>query len=99
MQLGGAAGTLDQLGEHADAIVRSMAADLGLGVATPWHTQREAWVGLACDLGLLTGTVGKIARDIALLSQGEVGEVAEPEQAGRGRLERECPTSAIPWPR
>ena len=84
LQLGGAAGTLDQLGEHADAIVRSMAADLGLGVATPWHTQREAWVGLACDLGLLTGTVGKIARDIALLSQGEVGEVAEPEQAGRG---------------
>ncbi len=84
LQLGGAAGTLEQFGDDADAIMQHMARDLGVAASAPWHTQREAWVGLACDLGLLAGSVGKIARDISLLSQGEVGELAEPHAAGRG---------------
>jgi 3-carboxy-cis,cis-muconate cycloisomerase len=39
---------------------------------------------LGCELGLMTGSLGKIAVDIALLGQYEVGEVAEPSEPGRG---------------
>ena len=84
LQLGGAAGTLEMFGEYGEAIARFMARDLGLAFSAQWHTQRETWIGLACELGLLAGSTGKIARDIALLSQAEVGEVAEPHEAGRG---------------
>ena len=85
LQLGGAVGTLATLGDKGPAVARRMAADLGLGFAPgAWHTQRDAWVALGCEVGVLCGSFGKIATDIALLAQGEVGEVAEPAGAGRG---------------
>ena len=46
--------------------------------------QRDEWLALGCEVGLLCGAVGKLARDVALLSQAEIGEVAEPSGAGRG---------------
>ena len=49
-----------------------------------WHTQRDEWVALGCELGLLVGSLGKIARDISLMGQFEVNEVAEPSEPGRG---------------
>lgn len=67
------------------AVVQRVADELGLGNAgATWHTQRDEWVALGCELGLLTGSLGKIARDIALMGQYEVGEVAEPTEPGRG---------------
>jgi 3-carboxy-cis,cis-muconate cycloisomerase len=39
---------------------------------------------LVCAFGVLTGALGKMARDISLLMQGEVGEAAEPGGSGRG---------------
>ncbi|MEF7616165.1 lyase family protein [Aquincola sp. MAHUQ-54] len=89
IQLGGAAGTLAQMqrqGRHPRAAVRArMAAALGLrDGGTQWHTQRDEWVALGCELALVTGSLGKVACDIALLSQYEVGEVAEPGETGRG---------------
>src|SRR5262249_55064996 len=76
VQLGGAAGTLAVIGPRALEVVSALAADLGVGVpAVPWHTQRDRLVELASILGLLAGTLGKIARDLVLLSQTEVAEV------------------------
>ena len=62
-----------------------MAKELGLGdPGATWHTQRDEWVGLGCELGILAGSLGKIATDVALMGQYEVREVAEPSEPGRG---------------
>jgi 3-carboxy-cis,cis-muconate cycloisomerase len=85
LQLGGAVGTRAALGEHADAVAAAMAQALQLRApAAAWHTQRDELVALACELGVLAGSLGKIAKDIALMSQGEIGELAEGRAEGRG---------------
>jgi 3-carboxy-cis,cis-muconate cycloisomerase len=85
VQLGGAAGTLASLGDAGPAVTAALARELDLGVPTgPWHTQRDALCECASALGILTASLGKLARDLALLAQTEVGEVAEPASAGRG---------------
>lgn len=85
LQLGGAVGTRAALGEHGAAIARHMAGALGLGCPlASWHTQRDDWVRLGLEVAVLTGSLGKIATDLALMAQGEVGELAEPAGAGRG---------------
>ena len=51
---------------------------------SPWHAHRDRLATLACALGVACGTLGKIARDLALLGQTEVGEAVEsPAEAGR----------------
>ncbi len=85
LQLGGAVGTLAVMGEHGDAVARRLADDLGLKVAdAPWHTQRDEWVRLGLEVAVLTGSLGKIATDLSLMAQGEIGELAEPSGNGRG---------------
>jgi len=85
LQLGGAVGTLSTLGDRGDAVMRRVAAELGLRAPEgAWHTQRDDWAALGCEVGVLCGSLGKIALDIALLAQAEVGEMAEPGGAGRG---------------
>ncbi|HEX7866145.1 MAG TPA: 3-carboxy-cis,cis-muconate cycloisomerase [Variovorax sp.] len=85
LQLGGAIGTLAQMKGQGAAVRKRMARELGLGdPGATWHTQRDEWVALGCELGLVTGSLGKIAVDIALLGQYEVAEVAEPSEPGRG---------------
>jgi 3-carboxy-cis,cis-muconate cycloisomerase len=85
VQLGGAVGTLAQMKGKGAQVTALMAKELDLNAPdAAWHTQRDEWVALACELGLLVGSLGKIARDIALMGQYEVGEVAEPAEAGRG---------------
>ena len=85
LQLGGAVGTRAALGEHGDAVAAGMAnlLDLRLPPAA-WHTQRDELVALGCELGVLAGSLGKIAKDVSLMAQGEVGELAEPSGGGRG---------------
>lgn len=85
LQLGGAVGTLAALGEHGPGVARRMAALLELPAPQgAWHTQRDDWVRLGCEVGVLCGALGKVARDWALLSQAEIGEIAEPSGEGRG---------------
>ncbi|CAN7267923.1 3-carboxy-cis,cis-muconate cycloisomerase [Trinickia sp. LjRoot230] len=85
LQFGGAAGTLASLGEKADAVAQALAHELALPLpALPWHTQRDRFAETATTFGLLTGTLGKIARDVSLQMQTEVGELAEPSGAGKG---------------
>jgi 3-carboxy-cis,cis-muconate cycloisomerase len=85
VQFGGASGTLALLGEKGPAVGRALAKELQLVYPdAPWHTQRDRLAGLVCAFGILTGSLGKMARDISLLMQGEVAEVAEPGGDGRG---------------
>ena len=85
MQFGGATGSLAGLDGKASAVAERLAAVLGLACPPmPWHARREGLAGLAAALAIATGAVGKIARDIALMAQGEVAEAFEPRIAGRG---------------
>jgi len=85
LQFGGASGTLASLGEHASSVAHAMARELDLATPhLPWHAHRDRFVGCATTLGMLTGTLGKIARDISLMSQTEVAELSEPGGPGRG---------------
>ena len=85
LQFGGAVGTLAALGDAGDAVARRLGDRLGLAVPpAAWHTQRDSWVALGCAVAVLCGSLGKIGRDLALLAQGEVSEVAEARRPGRG---------------
>jgi 3-carboxy-cis,cis-muconate cycloisomerase len=86
LQFGGASGTLASLGDRGLAVAQALNENLGFGSppATPWHTQRDQMAALVCACGVLTGSLGKMARDISLLMQYEVGEVSEPGGKGRG---------------
>lgn len=85
LQLGGAVGTLSGMNGKGGQVAELMAKDLGLSrPVASWHTQRDEWVALGCELGLLTGSLGKIAKDLVLMSQFEVAEVAEAVEPGRG---------------
>ena len=85
LQFGGAAGTLASLGDSGLTVATALAKDLSLGLpALPWHTHRDRMGEVATTFGLLTGTLGKIARDIALHAQTEIAELAEPLVQGRG---------------
>jgi 3-carboxy-cis,cis-muconate cycloisomerase len=85
LQFGGAVGTLAALGEKGPEVGAALASELKLQLPSiPWHTHRDRLAEVATTLGLLVGTLGKIARDISLLAQTEVGEVLEPVESGRG---------------
>lgn len=85
LQLGGAVGTLAVMGEQGPAVALRVAADLRLRVAdAAWHTQRDEWVRLGLEVAVLGGSLGKLATDLGLMAQGEVGELAEPSGNGRG---------------
>ncbi|MDR7031042.1 3-carboxy-cis,cis-muconate cycloisomerase [Rhizobium rosettiformans] len=68
VQLGGAAGTLDKLGERASSVRAVLARELGLVDVPQWHTQRERIGDLAALLASITGSVGKFGQDIVLMA-------------------------------
>ena len=85
IQLGGAAGTLASLGARGLDVAKSLAAQLKLGDPDmPWHAHRDRIAEVATLLGLLTGTLGKIAKDISLMMQTEIAEASEPGAPGKG---------------
>jgi 3-carboxy-cis,cis-muconate cycloisomerase len=85
LQFGGAAGTLASLGERGLEVSAALAQELDLALpALPWHAARDRLVDLACALGVLTGSLGKMARDLSLLMQTDVAEAFEPAAAGKG---------------
>ncbi|MFN3402127.1 MAG: 3-carboxy-cis,cis-muconate cycloisomerase [Ferrovibrio sp.] len=85
LQFGGAAGTLAALGDKGLLVAEALTAELKLSLpATPWHGARDRVVEFGTVLALLTGSLGKMARDIALLMQTEAGEAFEPAGEGKG---------------
>ncbi len=86
LQFGGAAGTLAALGEDGPIVSERLNAALfsAAGPALPWHGQRSQIARLGSECAILTGHLGKIARDVSLMCQSEVGELAEPSAPGKG---------------
>ncbi len=100
VQFGGAAGTLASLGGNGPRVAALLAEELGLALPVlPWHTDRLRIIDLGAALARVAAALGKIARDVTLLAQSEVGEVSEgsaspagPAQGARGA----APISAAP---
>lgn len=90
VQFGGAVGVhsgLDEPGLDALGLdfMDALAERLGLAAPVlPWHTDRQPIHALGTALDAAAGAAEKLALDIALLTQTEVGEVAEPSAPGMG---------------
>jgi 3-carboxy-cis,cis-muconate cycloisomerase len=68
VQFGGAAGTLDALGENGPAVRAALAARLGLSDTPQWHSQRDAIADFASWLSLVTASLGKFGQDVAFMA-------------------------------
>jgi 3-carboxy-cis,cis-muconate cycloisomerase len=97
VQLGGAAGTMDAWGGAGPDLVDRFATELGLvAPALPWHTDRTRVAALAGALASAAGVAGKVARDVTLLAQSEVGEVAEAAPGGSSAMpHKRNPVAAV----
>ena len=85
LQFGGAAGTLAALGDNGLVVAEQLARNLELPLPeAPWHTHRDRIAEAASVLAILSGTCGKIARDVSLMMQTDVAEAFEPAGEGRG---------------
>ncbi|MEA2888976.1 MAG: 3-carboxy-cis,cis-muconate cycloisomerase [Bradyrhizobium sp.] len=85
LQFGGAAGTLAALGDKGLRVAEKLAQELKLPLPdAPWHTHRDRIAEAASTFAILTGTCGKIARDVSLMMQTDVAEAFEPSGEGRG---------------
>lgn len=97
VQLGGAVGTLASLGEHGPAVLSAMARRLELAEPTlPWHTERGRIAELAGALGRTCGAASKIAGDVVLLAQNEIGELTEDNDGGSSTMpHKQNPIAAV----
>jgi len=85
LQFGGAAGTLAALGDKGMVVAEALAEELKLPLPeAPWHTHRDRIADAAAVFAIIAGSCGKIARDVSLMMQTDVGEAFEPAGAGRG---------------
>jgi 3-carboxy-cis,cis-muconate cycloisomerase len=85
LQFGGAVGTLAALGTHGLAVAEKLAVGLDLPLPdAPWHGHRDRLADVAAGLAILSGSCGKIARDVSLMMQTDVAEAFEPAAPGRG---------------
>ena len=85
LQLGGAVGNLSSVTDKGWEVIQSMSKILDLkDPSVSWHTQRDRFVEIWTTLGILVGTISKIAKDISLMMQTEIAEVYEPSGAGKG---------------
>ncbi len=97
LQFGGAAGTLASLGERAADVARALGHELGLQVPVlPWHTERTRPAAIAAALALLTGSLGKVSRDVVLLAQNEVSELRVADGGGSSAMpHKHNPVAAV----
>jgi 3-carboxy-cis,cis-muconate cycloisomerase len=96
-QLGGAAGTRAEYGGAGAQVAQRFSSELGLAYAPlPWATDRTRVGALAGALGVACGAVAKPARDVTLLAQDEVAEVAEGSPGGSSTMaHKRNPVAAI----
>ncbi len=99
VQFGGAAGTLAALGDQGSRVAALLATELGLALPLlPWHTDRLRVIDVGAALARTTAALGKIARDVTLLAQSEVGEVSEGPAAQGARPGNQGPATQGPGP-
>src|SRR6516165_10671125 len=95
VQFGGAAGTLASLGGAGPRVAALLAEELGLAVPVlPWHTDRLRIIDLGAALARVAAALGKIARDVTLLAQSEVGEVSEGTGADQRGADQQAPAAS-----
>jgi 3-carboxy-cis,cis-muconate cycloisomerase len=96
-QLGGAAGTLASFGDRGLELAGRYAEELGLREpVVPWHTARRPVGELGEALAAAASAAAKIAGDIVLLAQTEVGEVAEGQDGVSSTMpHKRNPTRAV----
>jgi 3-carboxy-cis,cis-muconate cycloisomerase len=94
LQFGGASGTLAAFADRGTALAAELANELNLTVAPPWHTERDRLAALVANLGIYTGALGKIARDVTLLMQFEVGELSEAGGGSSAMPHKRNPTNS-----
>ena len=76
LHFGGAAGTLDKLGDIGGPVAKRMAEALDLWfVPDARHSERDGQLLFAGWLAAVTGGLGKMGQDIALAAQSEIGEI------------------------
>ena len=84
-EFSGAAGTLASIGEGGLQMQKLFCEELGLNQPSiTWHVARDGITEAVTLLGLITGTLGKIATDVMMMSATEFGELSEPFVPGRG---------------
>ncbi|WP_102227043.1 3-carboxy-cis,cis-muconate cycloisomerase [Acidimangrovimonas sediminis] len=77
VQVGGASGDRGALGEQAQPMTDHIAQALGLAPAqAAWHATRQGVVGYSDALSLITGSLGKMGQDVALMAQQGIGTIA-----------------------
>ncbi len=95
VQFGGAAGTLASLGEAGQGVAALFAEELGLALPVlPWHTDRLRIIDLGAALARVAAVLGKIARDVTLLAQSEVGEVSEGGGTDQRGADQQAPAAS-----
>jgi 3-carboxy-cis,cis-muconate cycloisomerase len=78
IQFGGASGTLAALDEKGLDVAEALARELNLSCPdAPWHSYGDRLAAMVAASAIYTGVLGKMARDISLLMQPEVGEARE----------------------
>jgi 3-carboxy-cis,cis-muconate cycloisomerase len=90
VQLGGAVGTRAAYGDKANQIVSNVAERLGLATGPVWHTDRTAVVDYAGQLAAISGSLGKIGQDIALMAQQGVDEITLSGGGGSSAMPHKC---------
>lgn len=96
IQFGGASGTLAALGSQALDVTRALAEELKLNAPdAPWHAHRDRFATVVTNCGIYTGTMGKIARDVSLLMQQEIGEVEESGGGSSTMPHKRNPSSCV----
>jgi len=92
VQCGGAAGTMAALGTRGPEVAEALAAELQLALPdAPWHAHRDRLAAIVTTMATYVASLGKMARDIALLMQAEVGEVSEPGGASSAMPQKRNP--------
>ena len=85
LQAGGPVGTLSAFGTRGADLAVALGRELDLPVpATSWHAARDGFARLGSEAAILSGAAAKIARDVSLMMQPELGEAFEPAAPGRG---------------
>lgn len=97
VQLGGAVGTLAAFHPDGYAVLAAFAGELGLAEPqAPWHTDRTAVCELAGALGTAAAAVAKVATDVVLLAQNEIGELREAAPGGSSAMpHKQNPIAAV----
>lgn len=80
----GAVGTQASFGPKAHELEQGVMKRLGLAVADiNWQPARDRFAEYVCVLGVIAGTLGKIANEIVTLEHTEIGELYEPFSEGK----------------